>query len=159
MWYSASSPASAILRYMGLCCLVVGGLCVGERAGVAEMIPFAAGQYSRDTVASELDQLRAELASSASTARSTSDFDWTEDSIASVGAEQGTEREIPWRRTDLGWENSATWDIQPRPATTTDLATAVHPLLVGLMALLLSLAALVAFDDSVWRAQAHSARR
>jgi hypothetical protein len=140
-----------------LICVVAAIFCVDARVLLGEMLPFVASAYARETVASELDRLRADLAASAASAPG--GLDWNVDELASSASEWEVATEIPWRRTNLGWENSATWDIEPRPTTTTDLATAVHPLLVGLMALLLSLAALVAFDDSSAPIPADAARR
>ncbi len=46
-----------------------------------------------------------------------------------------------WRRTDAGWERSAVWATEPKGCR-----PAVHPVVLGLLQLLLASAALIAFS-------------
>ena len=50
----------------------------------------------------------------------------------------------PWRRTTRGWERVDRWQM-PRPAP----ATAIHPLVIATLQLLVSIGALVAWPASI----------
>lgn len=57
-----------------------------------------------------------------------------------------------WRRTKDGWEQNTSWTVEPPLKLPFRGVTAIHPATVAMLQLLVSLAALIAFDPTERRA-------
>jgi len=64
------------------------------------------------------------------------------------GEGSSNDRPTGWRRTELGWEEASRWQIDVPPVQLPTPATAVHPLVIASLELMISVGALAAVSPS-----------
>ena len=70
-------------------------------------------------------------------------FAWVASEVPLSGDTPQPSYEVAWRRTAHGWEKPTAWHDKPAPHR-----PALHPMVVALLQVLLTLAALIAFSRS-----------
>ncbi len=63
-----------------------------------------------------------------------------------------------WRYTADGWQLKSEWIIHPKPRPPESAAASIHPLVIGTLELLISLAALLGLSDLRSNTQQHERR-